>query len=259
MQMNAIRNISFSGAETSNQKADNKPKKQGVHPYARYSEYSLQNAHKLSEGREKKDGEYKINTFFGASGAIIAGVAAFSKSLKSLGLNKKVQKAIKNSASAERIQELKTAALKKQKGSAIALGISLLFSALSIASLAINQHDAEKTARNKNSAANKNDKQETPEQIQEEPQTAKDSAANQQEIEKVIENTEEKKTEPAEKPVEVKQETETKEPEMAPQQAEIKTPETVKTPENVVVPEVPTITATSQVLGNSPVTAMLNK
>lgn len=151
MQIHAIRSIQFKGAETDNKdksSAENKKDTAAKNsPYAYYSKAVAYEAQKLSVGREKEDGEYKAATIIAGLGAVAASLMALFKSIKSLNLNKKLNKAIKNSASSERIAELKTAALKKQKGSTVALGIGLALTFVSIGAWAKNKFEADKTAK----------------------------------------------------------------------------------------------------------------
>lgn len=150
MQIQAINGIPFKGAETDNKdkKTENKKSTSARDDmYAYHSKHRLYETLKLTLGREKEDSEYTTNAMFASIGAVIATSLAFIKSAKSLFLHGKLNKAIKNSASSERIAELKKAALKKQKGSAVALGIGLAFMFSAVWAWSKNKFEADKTAK----------------------------------------------------------------------------------------------------------------
>lgn len=147
MQIQAINGVSFNGAEKPADKQNNAVNKKIDESAVYFSKSQLYQAKKLSVGREAADGNYKISSILAGFGAAIASIAAFLKSIKSLNLNKKLDKAVKDSASSERIAELKKAALKKQKGSTAALGIALALTFISIGAKAKNKFEADKTAK----------------------------------------------------------------------------------------------------------------
>ena len=160
MQIQAISKFSFKKINADNKDKEKKLNLAKFSSEGYYSKSCAYNALKLSKGREKEDANYKLNSFLAGAGAVVASVTAFSKSVKSLATNAKLKKAIKNSASPERIAELKKAAAKKQKGSTIALGIGLVLSAVSAYFYGRNKAEAEKTAKERGFVS---DKEFTPE------------------------------------------------------------------------------------------------
>lgn len=149
MQIQSIRNVSFKGAEASdNKKTENKQQK-AKHDnfYTLLSKDLAYEARRMSEGREEQDGKLKLAEGTAAFASVGMLSAALIKDFKALKLTKKAKGLLKKSASSEKANELKAAAKQKLKGAKGFLAAGIALFAASRAILFYNKYDAKKTTK----------------------------------------------------------------------------------------------------------------
>ena len=102
---------------------------------------------KMSEGREEKDGKYKLAELGTCVLSIGAIAASLIKDAKAVKLDKKAKKLMKQSASSEKVNELKAASKQKIKGAKGALITAALLFVASRLIRSANVFDAKKTIK----------------------------------------------------------------------------------------------------------------
>ena len=149
MQIQAIKNISFKGAEALNseKKLTNKQQNTKQNIYTFVSKGIVYETRKMSEGREEKDGKYKLAELGTCVLSIGAIAASLIKDAKAVKLDKKAKKLMKQSASSEKVNELKAASKQKIKGAKGALITAALLFVASRLIRSANVFDAKKTIK----------------------------------------------------------------------------------------------------------------